>query len=421
MDESRQPAMTIEIDGDSLLRDLEELGRIGLSPRGGLMRVAFSEADVAGRVWVAEQMRRLMEVRVDPAGNTIGSYPGTEAGLKPIALGSHTDTVPDGGKYDGALGVLSGLACVRALAAAGVNLRHAVEVINFSSEEAAVAGGTFGSRAMAGTFDPGILSQMTPDGRLIADIVRGAGIDPEHIVEARRPKGDLAAYLELHPEQGGRLEQAGIPIGVVDGIVGIRRYIATFYGYANHAGTTPMEQRRDALVLAAPFVLAVRSTAILNRIVGTVGTVRVEPGASNVIPGRVDLSVEIRGMDSGVLDAAEDELRRLAQSGGGDFERMSKPELQRISGKDAVESDPWLVEQLEAACDEAGMQYLRMSSGAGHDAMCMASITREAMLFVPSRGGVSHSPDEYTSPEHCVTGARALLAALLRIDERLDR
>jgi N-carbamoyl-L-amino-acid hydrolase len=182
-----------------------------------------------------------------------------------------------------------------------------------------------------------------------------------------------------------------------------------------------MEQRRDALVLAAPFVLAVRSTAILNRIVGTVGTVRVEPGASNVIPGRVDLAVEIRGMDGGVLDAAEDELRRLAQSGGGDFERVSKPELQRISGKGAVDSDPWLVEQLEAACDEAGLQYLRMSSGAGHDAMCMAAITREAMLFVPSRGGVSHSPDEYTSPEHCVTGARALLATLLRIDERLDR
>ncbi len=404
--------MTVEIDETRLMNDLEELGRIGLSPRGGLMRVAFSEADRVGREWVAMTMRDLMDVHVDQAGNTIGRYPGIEPELKPIALGSHTDTVPDGGKYDGALGVLAAVACVRALSEAAVRLRHPVEVINFNSEEAAVAGGTFGSRAMAGMFDPSIFEQTTPDGRLIADIVQAAGIDPERVVEARRPKGDLAAYLELHPEQGGRLMDADIPIGVVDGIVGIRRYMATFHGYANHAGTTPMDQRRDALVAAAPFVLAVRSTAIVYRIVGTVGTVRVEPGASNVIPGRVDLSVEIRGMDEGVLDAAEGELRNLAQSSGADF--------QQISGKAAVASDIWLVDEIEAACRESGLPFLRMSSGAGHDAMCMEAITREAMLFVPSRGGVSHSPDEYTSPEHCAAGARALLAALLRIDQHLD-
>jgi N-carbamoyl-L-amino-acid hydrolase len=413
--------MTVEIDETRLMRDLEELGQIGLSPRGGLMRVAFSEADVQGRAWVASTMRELMEVRTDQAGNTIGRYEGSEPDLKPIALGSHTDTVPDGGKYDGALGVLAAIACVRALSTSGVQLRHPVEVINFASEEAAVAGGTFGSRAMAGMFDPSILQQTTPDGRLIADIVRGAGIDPDHIVEARRPNGDLAAYLELHPEQGGRLEEAEIPIGVVDGIVAIRRYIATFHGYANHAGTTPMEQRHDALVAAAPFILAVRSTAIVQRIVGTVGTVRVEPGASNVIPGKVELSVEIRGMDTGVLDAAEEELRRLAYASGADFERISsKGSTVTGSAKAAVPSDPWLVEQIEAACRDVDLPFVRMSSGAGHDAMCMEAITREAMLFVPSRGGVSHSPDEYTSPEHCAAGARVLLATLLRIDERLD-
>ncbi len=413
--------MSVEIDQSRLMADLEELGQIGLSPRGGLMRVAFSEADGDGRAWVTEAMRSLMEVRVDQAGNTIGLYPGRESGLKPIALGSHTDTVPDGGKYDGALGVLASLACVRALASANVRLRHPVEVINFASEEAAVAGGTFGSRAMAGMFDPSILRQTAPDGRLIADIVRSAGIDPEHIVEAARQPGELAAYLELHPEQGGRLEEAGIPIGVVDGIVAIRRYVATFHGYANHAGTTPMEQRRDALVAAAPFILAVRATAILNHIVGTIGTVRVEPGASNVIPGKVELSVEIRGMDTRVLDDAENDLRKLAQSSGAEFERISSKSGASVSGTNAaVESDPWLVQEIEAACRDIGLPYLRMSSGAGHDAMCMESITREAMIFVPSRGGVSHSPDEYTSPEHCVAGARVLLATLLRIDERLD-
>ncbi|HVB65410.1 MAG TPA: Zn-dependent hydrolase [Nitrolancea sp.] len=404
--------MSVEIDGAKLLANLQDLGKIGLTARGGLMRVAFSQADLDGRAWVAERMRQLMDVRFDPAGNTIGLYPGLEPALKPIALGSHTDTVPDGGKYDGALGVLAALACVDALAAAGVKLRHPVEVINFNSEEAAVAGGTFGSRAMAGQFDPTILEQTTPDGRLISEIVRGAGLAPEGIVTAARPKGSLVAYLELHPEQGGRLETAGIPIGVVDGIVAIRRYVARFHGYANHAGTTPMDERRDALVVAAPFILAVRSTAIVYGIVGTVGTVRVEPGASNVIPGQVDLSVEIRGMDDGVLDTAEAHLRSLANGSGAEF--------QRISGKQAVASDPRLVQEIESACREIGLPYLRMSSGAGHDAMCMEAITREAMLFVPSRGGVSHSPDEYTSEEQCVAGARALLAALLRIDQRLD-
>lgn len=404
--------MTVAIDEQRLMHDLDELGQIGLSPRGGLMRVAFSDADREGREWVAATMRELMEVYIDSAGNTIGRYAGSDPNLKPIALGSHTDTVPDGGKYDGALGVLAAVACVRALVSGDMKLRHPVEVINFNSEEAAVAGGTFGSRAMAGIFDPSIFEQTTPNGLLIADIVRRAGIDPDRVVEARRPQGDLAAYLELHPEQGGRLEESGIPIGVVDGIVGIRRYAVTFHGYANHAGTTPMEQRQDALVAAAPFILAVRSTVIVHRIVGTVGTVRVEPGASNVIPGQVELSVEIRGMDEGVLDAAESDLRNLAQGSGAEFTP--------ISGKSAVSSDPWLVLEIEAACHEAKLPFVRMSSGAGHDAMCMESITREAMLFVPSRGGVSHSPDEYTSPEHCAAGARALLAALLRIDERLD-
>lgn len=404
--------MGVEIDGARLIASLNELGQIGLTERGGLMRVAFSQADLEGRAWVRERMQAMMDVRVDAAGNTIGHYAGREPGLLPIALGSHTDTVPDGGRYDGALGVLAALACVEALARDGVRLRHPVEVINFNSEEAAVAGGTFGSRAMAGQFDPTILRQTTADGRLIADIVRGAGVDPEQIVTAARPKGSLAAYLELHPEQGGRLEAANIPIGVVEAIVAIRRFVVTFHGYANHAGTTPMEQRRDALVVAAPFILAVRSTAIVHNVVGTVGTLRIEPGASNVIPGRADLSLEIRGQDDGVLDAVELELRTLAQGSGGEFTP--------ISAKPAVASDPWLVEQLEASSEGLGLPYQRMSSGAGHDAMCMAGITREAMLFVPSRGGVSHSPDEFTSDEQCIDGARVLLAALLRVDERLD-
>jgi N-carbamoyl-L-amino-acid hydrolase len=222
----------------------------------------------------------------------------------------------------------------------------------------------------------------------------------------------LAAYLELHIEQGGNLEAAQVPIGVVEGIVGIRRYSLTFQGYANHAGTTPMANRRDALVMAAPFVLVVPKVAIAHNIVGTVGVLRVEPGAPNVIPGRVELNMEIRGLDEAVLDTAEAELAQLAKESGA--------KCQRLAHKPSVSSDPRLTEALVAACDELGLSYQRMPSGAGHDAMCMAAIAPQAMLFVPSRGGVSHSPDEFTEPEDCVAGAQVLLAALLMLDTMLD-
>lgn len=404
--------MTLKIDGEALLRDLDELAQIGGNPDGGVSRVAFSEADREGRAWVNERMGELgLELMIDPAGNSIGRYPGREP-LPPIALGSHTDTVPNGGRFDGALGVLGALACARALRQAGMKLRHPLEVINFQSEEAVVSG-TLGSRAVAGLVLPATLDQRADDGRTVAEHMRAAGIEPEGLLQAARPPGSLAAYLELHVEQGGRLAAERIPIAVVEGIVGIRRYRAHFQGFANHAGTTPMEQRDDALVKAAPYVLAVRDVALSHGIVGTVGTLTVFPGASNVIPGQVTLSVELRGMDEVVLDAAQEELVELAATGGG--------ELAPLTRKAAVPSDQRLVELLAGACEAEGLTVLRMSSGAGHDAMSMASIAPEAMLFAPSMGGISHSPDEYTGPEQCVLAVNALLAALLRVDEDFDR
>jgi N-carbamoyl-L-amino-acid hydrolase len=284
-------------------------------------------------------------------------------------------------------------------------------VINFAAEEATVAG-TLGSRAMAGLLDQAVVDGMAWDGRPVAEHLRAAGLDPATISQARRPKGSLAAYLELHVEQGGVLDAAGLQVGVVEGIVGIRRYMVTFQGYANHAGTTPMADRRDALVMAAPLILAVRDVAVARGIVGTVGTVRLMPGSPNVIPGQVDLEVEIRGLRETILDGAEEEVADRAHNAGAAFRLVSK--------KPPVKSDPRLLDALAAACDELGLPYQRMASGAGHDAMCVASIAPQAMLFVPSRGGVSHSPDEYTDPESCVTGARVLLAALLKVDASLD-
>ncbi len=403
------PSPVPSINGNRLLQDLETLAQIGRGADGGVTRVAYSPADREGRAWVQAQMQEAgLTVRTDAAGNTIGLYPGREP-LPPIALGSHTDTVPSGGRYDGALGVLGALAGVRALREAGLRLRHPVEIINFAAEEATMSEGTLGSQAMAGLLKPRLIHQLAWDGRPVSVHLSEAGLDPAALGEARRPAGSLAAYLELHIEQGGILEAAAIPIGVVEGIVGIRRYTAGFYGFANHAGTTPMVGRRDALVMAAPFITQVRDVAVRRGIVGTIGSLRVQPGAPNVIPGYVELDVETRSLRESELDAAEAELAGLAAAAGAEWRQVGR--------KPPVESHPRLLAALGAACEELGLPYRRMPSGAGHDAMCIAAIAPQAMLFVPSRGGISHSPQEFTGPEECVNGARVLLAALLKLDE----
>ncbi len=399
------------IDSESLLADLDALARIGRDPDGALNRIAYSPTDQAGRAWVAEQMRALgLRVHADAAGNTIGRYPGS-ADLPPIALGSHSDTVPNGGSYDGALGVVAALACVRALHTAGVRLRHPMEIINFAAEEATMAGGTTGSQAMAGLFDPAIFDRAAWDGRPVREHLLAAGLDPASFATAQRPPGALAAYLELHIEQGDVLTTAGVPIGIVEGFVGIRRYAVTFAGYANHAGTTPMHRRQDALVAAAPLITFVRDLAVAHGIVGTIGTLTVHPGAPNVIPGLVDLIVETRGLDTPVLDRVEVALAEQVHSIGA--------RIATVVSKPPVQADPAVVGALARACEALGLGYMRMPSGAGHDAMCMASLCPQAMIFVPSQSGVSHSPDEYTTPEDCVHGARVLLAGLLQLEELL--
>lgn len=397
-------------DGELLLADLEALAQIGVdTATGGMLRQAYGVADRAGRAWVRGEMEKLgLAVTEDAAGNTIALYPGTEPDLPPIALGSHTDTVPYGGKYDGALGVLAALAAVRTLQAAGVQLRHPVAIINFAAEEATMAGGTMGSRLLAGNYEVALLQRLGWNGRSLADILRDAGLDPNRITEAARPVGSLAAYVELHVEQGGVLAETETAVGVVSGIVGIRRYQAVFPGYANHAGTTPMASRRDALWLAAPFVLRVRDVAVAHGIVGTVGEVTVSPGVANVVPGRVELSVEIRGLETAVLDAAETELRLAAEAVGAAFDFVEE--------KEPVLADPRIMEAIAASCTTLALSHRVMPSGAGHDGMNLTQICPIGMIFVPSEGGISHSPDEYTAPQDNVNGGRVLLETLLRLD-----
>lgn len=407
--------MSIEkcvIDGDRLLYELEKLGEIGLGEDGGYYREAFNTADMEGRTLVEGFMSDAgMKVTRDLACNSVGRYEGEDPSLAPIVIGSHTDTVPCGGNYDGVLGVLSGIALVRALSTAGVRLKHPIEIINFSGEEAVAPGGTFGSRVMTDAFHQELLSQQTYSGETFDKLLEKAGVNLESMASIERKEGDIAAFIELHIEQGGFLDEEKIPVGVVHGIIGFRRYRLVFPGTANHAGTTPMDKRDDALVKASRFVLAVKEVAEKHGIVGTVGTLEVDPGAPNVIPGAVTITFEMRGLDDSVLDAAQKELRTFSDSMMASFDEYSH--------KPPVISEPVLVECLEEGCKQARLEYKLMPSGAGHDANLIDRIAPVAMLFVPNRDGISHSKDEYCAPETCIDGAKALLNGVLIIDQKL--
>jgi len=397
-------------DGEHLLADLDTLGAIGLHPGAGLQRMAYGAADLEGRAWVLAQMQALgMDAAIDAAGNVVGRYAGCED-LPAIALGSHTDSVPGGGKFDGALGVLAALACIRTLHDAGERLRHPLLVIDFAAEEATTAASPMGSLSFIGRLDAAALEGPAWQERSTRALLERAGFDVAAMV-ANRPPESIATFLELHIEQGEHLAARAIPIGVVEGIVGIRRYYVTFVGQANHAGTTGMARRRDALVMAAPFITAVREVAIRHAIVGTIGRLEVHPGAPNVIPGRVTLDLEIRGMENGVLDIAERELAALAAANGGDFARGNR--------KEPVPAAPPLMDAIERACQAVGLASTRMPSGAGHDAMNMAALCPYAMIFVPSQDGISHAPAEFTHAHDCINGGRVLFATLLDLDESL--
>ena len=404
----------VTINRDRLLERIERLAAYGGTSDGGVHRVAFSREDIRSRDYLREIMREAgLETTVDAAGNLIGRRGGSGGDLPVILLGSHTDTVPHGGKYDGALGVLAAVECVQCLKERGIATRHPVEVVVFTDEE----GGLIGSRALAGTMTEEALDIVTHSGLRVGEGIRALGGDPDSLPGAVRRPGDIQAYLELHIEQGGVLESRSLEIGVVAGIVGIQHWNVTVEGAANHAGTTPMDERRDALLGAAQFVLAV------NRIVreepgtqvGTVGRIKAEPGAPNVIPGRVTMSLEIRDLSGTKIDAL---FSRINQEAAGISERTGT----RISFDDVDDeaapalTDTRLQRIISESSEELGLTHQVMPSGAGHDAQEIARIAPIGMVFVPSVGGISHSPREYTKDKDVVNGAAVLFQALLRID-----
>lgn len=401
-------------DSGRVQQHLAELATFGANPDGGVSRVAFSDADAAGRAYVKRLMEAAgLQVRIDSAGNLIGRREGADRKLPAIVLGSHTDSVPHGGNYDGDVGVMGGIEVAQSLSDRRIRLRHALEVVDFTDEE----GGLVGSRAMAGKLEAATLELVNASGRTVRDGIRLLGGDADALGQARRSPGELTAYLELHIEQGGTLERTHTDIGVVEGIVGIHWWEATVSGFANHAGTTPMDQRHDALLAASELVLAVNAAAteFTGRQVATVGRIRAEPGAPNVIPGKAVLSIEVRDLDAARIDAVFKRIRERAASiaqarGTGiefrDLEATAEPAL----------TDPRIQRVIDRAAHSLALTTMAMPSGAGHDAQDIARIAPIGMIFVPSVGGISHSPREYTAPADIANGVNVLMRAVLAID-----
>ena len=405
------------INSERLNSTLQALGRIGESP-AGMQRVAFSPDDVLGRSYVMELMRQAgLSVRVDPAGNIIGRRPGTDSRLLPIGLGSHVDSVPNGGKYDGALGVLSAIEAVQTLNDMDMVTGHTLEVLVFTNEE-----GTrfnrwlLGSRAMAGLWEEGDYQAVDGEGIGIAQHLQAIGGDLAKVAEVPRSQGEFHAYLELHIEQGPTLHRTGTSIGVVAGITGRAVYQVSIKGFANHAGTTPMDARQDALLAASKLTVAVNTIVTEEEIcrAGTVGTMVANSDTINVIPGQVDLGMEFRDITMGRMVEAERRFRQVAT----ELADVSgvKIEIQEVEMGEPCPVDPRIQEVIAQATTNLGLSQRSLPSGAGHDAQAMAAITRSGMIFVPSVDGISHSPQEYTSPEDCANGASTLLNSLLLLD-----
>ena len=407
------------INESRINQTLQELGHLGESPEG-MDRVAYSPEDIAGRDYTIKLMQEAgLETRIDAAGNIIGRRSGSDDNLPAIALGSHTDTVPKGGKYDGTLGVMGAIEVIRTLEEQGHRTRHPLEVIDFTNEE----GTRFhrwlvGSRSMSGLLEQEDLDALDDDGLSLGPCIADIGGDLSRIGEAVRSPGELAAYFELHIEQGPYLHQSGNPIGVVTGITGRAVFEVEIEGKANHAGTTPMSTRRDALVSASKLILNIQKMAAEQEIcrVSTVGSIKAIPNAVNVIPGHASIGLEFRDTDMEALAAAEQELRRITDQAAVDDIVDIKVIRHRFTSAVPITADMQAL--VAEAAENCGMAWEPLASGAGHDAQAMANIAPVAMIFVPSIDGISHAIEEYSTPQDCANGAQVLLELLLLADDR---
>lgn len=405
-----------------LQRDLDTMAGFRDETQQGWTRKAFSSSYEKGRQWLKGEMEALgMETAYDAASNLIGRIKGSNPSVPCIMIGSHTDTVAGGGRFDGIIGVLAGLEIVRMLKSEGIRLQHTLEVVDFTAEEPTEFGiSTVGSRGMVNGLSPEMLGRKDSTGHSLGERIKETGGNLEKIPYDSRKKGDVAVYLELHIEQGPILEAAGRRLGLVTGIAGIHRYRVAVEGNPNHAGTTPMDARCDALTAAAEMVLcleAICRETYTETVVGTVGRLNVEPNAANVIPGRVTFELEVRSLDTEILEKVVsrygEALKKVSEN------RHVPVTLECISKSNAIRIRPEILQVMENACKPMG-EMKRLFSGAGHDANHLAGIAPIGMIFVPSRHGRSHCPEEWTSIEDVSMGVKALFNSLLAFDEILD-
>lgn len=403
----------LRIDEARLKHRIRELGQIGRDEDGGMHRPAFSEGDMQAREWLADELGQAgLDVCVDPAANICGRYR-CEAGEPRVITGSHIDTVPRGGQFDGALGVLVGLECIQRLKELGTPLRRGLEVIAFTDEEGRF-GGLIGSEALSGQLSmEEVRAARDLNGVALKATMAEAGFDADRLLEAERPADEVHAYLELHIEQGPVLEQLQIPVGAVTGITGLFKWQVSFEGQSNHAGTTPMDMRKDA------FTGVVEFGDQLQRIIdeygtrnsrATIGWVELKPGAPNVIPGRATFSFEVRDTSADILaDLAAAYRRSLSAIARKRGLMMNFEVLNEI---EPVACDSGLLQRIRTSAEALGLAYHDMPSGAAHDCQSMAHMTRAAMVFVPSKNGISHSPREWTAFADIAAGANVFLNTL---------
>jgi allantoate deiminase len=396
--------------GDEIVSRINQLGAISETEEH-LARIFLSpEHRVAADLIMSWMKDAGMAAHLDAIGNVCGRYEGDRPGLPCLMLGSHYDTVRDAGKWDGPLGVITAIACVTELNRRGVRLPFAIEVVGFADEEGVRFASTLlGSRAIAGTFDQGVLDARDANDVTMREAMLQFGLDPDRVGTAARKRAELLAYVELHIEQGPVLEQQNLPVGVVTAISGATRLAANLSGMAGHAGTVPMALRRDALAGAAECILAVEQYCKADGagLVGTVGIVNAMPGATNVIPGRVSFALDIRAPDDQHRKQAVAEIVQRIEAIA--KRRGLSLQIDVTHENRTVPCAPWLKAQVAEAVAAEGYGAFELPSGAGHDGMAMVDISDIAMLFVRCRGGISHNPAEHVEPADADAGARVLL------------
>jgi beta-ureidopropionase / N-carbamoyl-L-amino-acid hydrolase len=413
------------LDADRLWADIMALAEI-TEPDRPYTRRSFSPLFLEGRRWLADRFADAgLATRIDAAGSLIGRIEGKNPAFGVIAVGSHSDTVPAGGRFDGIAGVAAGLEIARALRDARVRLDHTLEVIDFLAEEPSDFGlSCIGSRGMAGALETRMLDMTEPYGETLRAALRRVGGNPNCFTSARRD--DIKAFLELHIEQGIVLESQSLDVGIVTSIVGIRRIEITFEGAADHAGTTPLGLRHDALVAAASTVVAVRriaerlAAAGSDYFVATVGILNVDPGAANVVPGRCRLVIDARTTNPALTQKFVDEVERESKQHA-EQAKVSRAPLVILSDGPPAACDPALRALLHQSADELGLRVTDIASGAGHDAAFMSRICPMAMVFVPCRNGKSHAPEEWADRNQIAAGAAVILQTITSLDRSLPR